>query len=136
MSARLWIIQIMFMKLGWVFLFCIWIWMCVTYSTTWSFKSCLKTVFPKFCCQPWVYPVIFSQTTSGLNILHTAGLIKVHQCICINFDLTATSKDSLEYTILGFICGCTIQDKLRMHTLFPRPCRSLWYQGNHSKVVF
>lgn len=52
MSARLWIIQIMFMKLGWVYLFCICIWMCVMYSTTWWFKSCLKIVLLEFCCQP------------------------------------------------------------------------------------
>lgn len=135
MSARLWIIQIMFMKLGWVFIFCICIWMRVIYSNTWRFKSCLKIVFPKFCCQPCLYPVIFSQTTSGLTTLHIAGLTEVHQCICINFHLTATSRGSLKDNILGFICGCTIQDKLCMHTLVPRPCWSLWYQGNHSKGV-
>lgn len=61
----------------------------------------------------------------------------MHQCICINFHLTATTKGSLKDTILGVIRGFTIQDKLCIHTLVPRPCWSLWYQGNRSKgVVF
>lgn len=118
MSARLWITQIMFMKLGWVFLFCICIWMCVIYSTACWFKPCLKTVFPQ----------LLSAMTASRYIL--TGRFRFDYIVCsrfnqsasayLYFNLTAASKGSLKVTILGFTHSCTIQGKLCAHTLVPR----------------
>lgn len=91
--------------------------MCVTYSTSWWFKPFLKTVFPQLLL---AMPVSRYNLTSGLTTSYVAGLTKVHQHICANFHLTATSKGSLKDTILGFIHTCTIQGKLCVHALVPR----------------
>lgn len=59
----------------------------------------------------------------------------MHQLICANLHLTATSKGSLKDTILGFIHSCTMQGKLCVHPLLPRSAEAWDTRVTAVKVV-